>query len=121
MKKKVFCILISVLAMLLCACGVYETSLEATSDPVRVTEPIKSEVKEEEIPVAQQYKALNYDDMKALNTELGFAEEIKVGETDLTVAGYSDTFIATSDLFKISDIIEKDVSIFVEINPNNLR
>ena len=27
----------------------------------------------------------------------------------------------TSDLFKISDIIEKDVSIFVEINPNNLR
>ena len=27
----------------------------------------------------------------------------------------------TSDFFKISDIIEKDVSIFVEINPNNLR
>ena len=27
----------------------------------------------------------------------------------------------TSDLFAISDIIEKDVSIFVEINPNNLR
>lgn len=27
----------------------------------------------------------------------------------------------TRDLFKISDIIEKDVSIFVEINPNNLR
>jgi len=25
--------------------------------------------------------------MKALNTKLGFAEEIKVGETDLTVAG----------------------------------
>lgn len=27
----------------------------------------------------------------------------------------------TEDLFAISDIIEKDVSIFVEINPNNLR
>lgn len=27
----------------------------------------------------------------------------------------------TCDFFKISDIIEKDVSIFVEINPNNLR
>ena len=27
----------------------------------------------------------------------------------------------TSDLFKICDIIEKDVSIFVEINPNSLR
>jgi primosomal protein N' (replication factor Y) len=27
----------------------------------------------------------------------------------------------TSDLFAISDVIEKDVSIFVEINPNNLR
>lgn len=27
----------------------------------------------------------------------------------------------TIDFFKISDIIEKDVSIFVEINPNNLR
>ena len=27
----------------------------------------------------------------------------------------------TCDFFSISDIIEKDVSIFVEINPNNLR
>ena len=27
----------------------------------------------------------------------------------------------TSDIFKICDIIEKDVSIFVEINPNSLR
>ena len=27
----------------------------------------------------------------------------------------------TCDFFAISDIIEKDVSIFVEINPNNLR
>ena len=27
----------------------------------------------------------------------------------------------TCDFFTISDIIEKDVSIFVEINPNNLR
>ena len=27
----------------------------------------------------------------------------------------------TLDFYNISDIIEKDVSIFVEINPNNLR
>ena len=27
----------------------------------------------------------------------------------------------TCDFFNISDIIEKDVSIFVEINPNSLR
>ena len=27
----------------------------------------------------------------------------------------------TCDFYKISDIIEKDVSIFVETNPNNLR
>ena len=27
----------------------------------------------------------------------------------------------TTEFFNISDIVEKDVSIFVEINPNNLR
>ena len=27
----------------------------------------------------------------------------------------------TADFYNIADIIEKDVSIFVEVNPNNLR
>ena len=27
----------------------------------------------------------------------------------------------TSEFFELSDVIEKDVSIFVEVNPNNLR
>ena len=34
---------------------------------------------------------------------------------------YNPSDKITSDFFAISDIIEKDVSIFVEINPNNLR
>ncbi|MBP3360906.1 MAG: hypothetical protein J6N52_08645 [Clostridia bacterium] len=58
------------------------------------------------------FKLSLYDDMKALNTELGFAEEIKVGDTDLTVAGYSETFIATSDLFK-ADINSDETFSFV--------
>lgn len=58
------------------------------------------------------FKLSLYDDIKALNTELGFGEGIKVGETDFTVAGYSETFIATSDLFK-ADINSDETFSFV--------
>ncbi len=53
-----------------------------------------------------------YDDMKVLNTALGFAEEIKVGETDIVVSGYSETFIAPGDLFK-EDINSDETFSFV--------
>ena len=58
------------------------------------------------------FKLSLYDDMKDLNTDLGFNEEIRVGETELTVAGYSETFIATSDLFK-DDINSDETFSFV--------
>lgn len=53
-----------------------------------------------------------YDDLKELNAEMGFVGEIKVGETDLTVEGYSDNFVATGDLFK-SDINSDETFSFV--------
>ncbi len=37
------------------------------------------------------------------------------------LARYTPNDDITNDLFKVADVIEKDVSIFVEINPNNLR
>ncbi len=41
-----------------------------------------------------------YDDIKALNIELGFDEEIKADDADFTVSGLSETFIAPGEMFK---------------------
>ncbi len=58
------------------------------------------------------FKLSLYDDIKSLNADLGFLKEIKVAQTGVTVAGYSEKFIATSDLFK-EDINSDETFSFV--------
>lgn len=52
------------------------------------------------------FKLSLYDDIETLNADFGFNAEVSVGGTEMTVVGFSETFIAPSDLFK--DDIDSD-------------
>ncbi len=46
------------------------------------------------------FKLSIYDTIEDFNSQMGFSKPVTVGETEIEVCGYSDTFISSSVLFK---------------------